>query len=90
MEVLYGPRPPGLMETNTRWCLSECLDQVQSCLGPWTRHLKQVKATNIIGNAEKNPSTQRPLGQFILDYMSSGSHPVHNTKHAAVIPVSLI
>ena len=37
-----------------------CLDQIQSCLGLRTIHLKQVKVTIIIENAEKNPNTQRP------------------------------
>ena len=31
-----------------------------------------------------------PLGQFSLDYTSLGGYSVHNTKRAAVIPVSPI
>ena len=60
MEVLHGPRTSDFRETNTQWCLFECLNQVQSCIGPRTRHLKQVKAMNIIGNAKRIPNTQQP------------------------------
>ena len=56
MEISRGPRTPSPKKTNT----TECLDLVQSYLGPRTGCQKQVKAMNVVRNVAKHPSARQP------------------------------